>query len=204
MVKSIELQVLNKVKKAKGGSLFFIDNFTSFGNPKAVSKALERLVLSGEMQRVATGMYMRPVEDALLGKVLPSVDNIALAIAKRDRARIVPTGSYAMYKLGLTTQVPLKVVYYTDASGRRIKIGRQTITFKKASSKNLSAIGTISKLAIQAMRSIGKDKVTNEELHKIKMLLKKEKAYHLQHDLKLSPAWIRKSIGTIKTDTPHE
>jgi hypothetical protein len=159
MAKSIEIQVLNKIKKAKGGSLFFIDNFTSFGNPKAVSKALERLVLSGEMQRVATGMYMRPVEDALLGKVLPSVDNIALAIAKRDRARIVPTGSYAMYKLGLTTQVPLKVVYYTDASGRRIKIGRQTITFKKASSKNLSAIGTISKLAIQAMRSIGKDKV---------------------------------------------
>lgn len=204
MSKSIEIQILNKVKKAKRGSLFFRDNFTSFGSPKAVSKALERLVLSGEMQRVSTGMYARPVEDVLLGKVLPSIDEIALAIAKRDRARIVPTGSYAMYKLGLTTQVPLKVVYYTDASGRRIKIGRQIITFKKASSKSLSTIGSISRLAIQAMRSIGKDKVTDEELGKIKMLLKKEKAYHLQHDLKLSPAWIRKSIGTIETGAHHE
>jgi len=95
-------------------------------------------------------------------------------------------------------------VYYTDASARKIKIGKQTITFKKASAKNLSAIGEISKLAIQALRTIGQDKVTDNEIKKIKELLQKEKPYHLQHDLKLAPEWIRKLIGTIKTDASNE
>ncbi len=204
MTESIEIYILEKIKKAKRGSLFFIDSFAFIGNAKAVNKALERLVKSGELQRVATGIYVRPVEDKILGTILPGIDEIAVAIAKRDKARIVPTGSYAMYKLGLTTQVPLNVVYYTDASARKIKIGKQTITFKKASAKNLSAIGEISKLAIQALRTIGQDKVTDNEIKKIKELLQKEKPYHLQHDLKLAPEWIRKLIGTIKTDTSNE
>ena len=191
---SIEEQVLRKIKKAKRGTLFFPEYFTSFGSAKAVGKALERLVKSGELYRVATGIYVRPVKDKLLGIVLPSIEDVAEAIRKRDKARIVPTGSYALYKLGLTTQVPLKVVYYTDSTARRIKVRKQTITFKRASARNLSAIGNISKLAIQALRSIGKDKVSDEELTKIRELLKQEKPYHLQHDLKLAPEWIRKLL----------
>lgn len=201
MNESIEIQVFNKIKKARGGSLFFVDSFAAIANAKSVNKALERLVITGELHRVATGIYVRPVKDKIIGTILPTIDEVAMAIAKRDKARIVPTGSYAMYKLGLTTQVPMNVVYYTDASARKIKIGKQTITFKKASSKNVAAIGNISKLAIQALRSIGKDKVKEEEIKKIQALLKKEKPYHLQHDLRLAPEWIRKLIGVIKTDT---
>ena len=204
MNNSIEIQVFDKIKKFQRGTLFFVESFASITNAKAVNKALERLVISGELYRVATGIYVRPVEDKTLGTVLPDIDSIAIAIAKRDKARIIPTGSYAMYKLGLTTQVPMNVVYYTDTSARKIKIGKQTITFKKASSKNLSAIGEISKLAIQALRTIGKDKVKAEEIKKIKELLKKENNYHLQHDLRLAPEWIRKLIGSIKTVKPNE
>ena len=204
MLKSIELQILEKIKKAKGGSLYFADNFASVAAAKSVNKALERLVKSGELQRVASGIYVRPLKDKVLGIVLPGIDEIAVAIARRDKARIVPTGSYALYKLGLTTQVPLNMVYYTDASSRKIRIGKQTITFKKASSKNVSAIGDISKLVIQALRTIGKDKVNEEEIKRIRELLIQEKPYHLQHDSKLAPEWIRKLIGPLKTNMPNE
>lgn len=204
MIKSIEIQIINKIKKAKGGALFFTDSFTTIANAKSINKALERLVNSGNLHRVATGIYVCPIKDKIIGTVLPSIDEIALAIAKRDKARIVPTGSYAMYKLGLSTQVPLNVVYYTDASARKIKIGKQTITFKKASAKNLTAIGNISKLAIQALRTMGKDKVSSNDVEIIKNLLKKEKPYHLQHDLRLAPVWIRKLISVIKPDTINE
>ena len=129
-----------------------------------------------------------------MGIILPDIDTIAIAIAKRERARIIPTGSYALYKLGLTSQVPLNIVYYSDTSSRKIKIGKQTITFKKASSKNLSAIGDISKLIIQALRSIGQDKVSDHELLTIKELMKKEKPFRLQHDLNLAPVWIRQLL----------
>ena len=123
---------------------------------------------------------------------------MAFAIAKIDRATIILTGSYAMYKLGLTTQVPLNIIFYSDTSARKIKIGKQTITFKKASSKNLSFVGKISMLAIQALRTIGKDKATDEEIKQIKKILKTENPKHLQHDLQLAPVWIRKLI------TPNE
>ncbi len=204
MAYSIEIQVFNKIKKAKRGSVFFVDSFAAITNAKSVNKALERLVAAGELQRVATGIYVRPAKDKIIGTILPSVDEIAIAIAKRDKARIVPTGSYAMYKLGLTTQVPMNVVYYTSASARRIKIGKQTIIFKKASSRSLAAIGDISKLAIQALRTIGKDNVTVEEIEKIKGLLKREKNYPLQHDLKLAPVWIRQLLELSQNDTPNE
>jgi hypothetical protein len=204
MNESIEMQALRKIKKARGGTLFFISSFASISNAKSVNKALERLVNSGELQRVATGIYVRPTKDKILGTILPTIDDIALAIAKRDKARIVPTGSYALYKLGLSTQVPLNVVYYTDTSARKIKIDKQTITFKKASSKNLAAIGSISKLVIQAMRAIGQDNITDEEVIKIKELLKNEKPYHLQHDLDLAPEWIRKTLLPITKKTKNE
>ncbi|HNY58506.1 MAG TPA: DUF6088 family protein [Bacteroidales bacterium] len=196
MLVSTDDQILKKIRKAKRGTLFFIDDFASIGNKKTVGKALERLVNSGELHRVATGIYVRPVNDELLGVVLPGIEEIAEAIRKRDKARIVPTGSYALYKLGLTTQVPMNVVYYTDSTARKIKVGRQTITFKRASARNLSAIGDTSKLVIQALKTIGKDKVTEEELGKIRELLKQEKPFHLQHDLKIAPEWIRKLLKT--------
>ena len=194
MLISADDQILIKINKARRGTLFFIDDFASIGNKKTVGKALERLVNSGELHLVATGIYVRPEKDRVLGIVLPGIEEIAEAIRKRDKARIVPTGSYALYKLGLTTQVPMNVVYYTDSTARKIKVGKQTITFKRASARNLSAIGDISKLVIQALKAIGKDKVTEEELDRLRELLKQEKPFHLQHDLKIAPEWIRKLL----------
>ncbi|MBW7870485.1 MAG: type IV toxin-antitoxin system AbiEi family antitoxin domain-containing protein [Flavobacteriia bacterium] len=196
MSKSIEHKVLEKVKRNPKGTLFFVESFSNIENPRAVNKALERLVKSGELDRIAQGIYVRPVIDDHIGKVLPGIEEIAVAIAKRDRATIVPTGSYAMYKLGLTTQVPLNIVFYSDTSARKIKIGKQTITFKKASSKNLAFIGEISMLAVQALRTIGKEQATEEDIKQIKKVLEKENPKHLQHDLQLAPVWIRKIIST--------
>jgi hypothetical protein len=195
MIKSIEIQIIKKIKKAKASTPFFVDSFANITNAKSINKTLERLAKNEVLTRVTTGIYVRPAHDKILGKIMPTIDQLATAIAKRDKARIIPTGSYAMYKLGLTTQVPLNIVYYTDASARKIKINNQTITFKKASAKSLSTIGNSSKLAIQALRSIGKDKVTQEEITKIKEILKNENPYHLTHDLKIAPEWIKKILS---------
>ena len=194
MSKSIEIQVLDKIKRSPRGTLFFVDSFTKIANTKSANKALERLVKSDEIERVAQGIYVRPVIDNYIGKVLPGIEQIAVAIAKRDRATLVPTGIYAMYKLGLTTQVPLNIVFYSDTSARKIKIGKQTITFKKASSKNLAFVGEISTLVVQALRTIGKDRATVEEIKQVKKILESESPKHVQHDLQLAPVWIRKLI----------
>ena len=199
-----EIQILNKVKKAKRGTLFFAENFISTGDNEAVRKALQRLTDSGALKRVTTGMYVRPEKDPVLGFVLPGVEDIANALAKRDKARIVPTGVYALNRIGLSTQVPLNVVYLTDGTARKIIIGKQIITFKKTSPKNLAAIGDISKLVIQALRTIGKDKITEEEKKKILTLLKKEKINHFEHDLRLAPVWIRQIMKEAINNKKYE
>ncbi len=197
MTYSTEIQILDKIKKARRGTLFFTDSFTAKGNTDAERKALERLVKAGELVRVATGIYVRPENDPVIGFVTPGIDAIAKAIAKRDKARIVPTGVYALNRLGLSTQVPLNVVYLTDGAKRKIKIGKRIITFKNTTPKNVAAIGEISRLVIQALRTIGKDKATPDEIKKIQQVLKKEKSTHLQHDIRLAPVWVRKIMQPV-------
>lgn len=85
-------------------------------------KALERLVAKGILIRLARGVYCYPKEDKVLGLgvVYPSYEEIAQSIAQRDKARIAPTGVYAMNILGFTTQVPMNLVFLTDGSPRSI------------------------------------------------------------------------------------
>lgn len=192
MYLDIENKIITKIKKAGRGSLFFIDDFIGYGSSKAVSKALERLVAKGEISRVARGIYTRPKISSLVGEVMPDTESIAKAIAKRDKARIIPTGSYALNALGLSTQVPLKAVYLTDGAARKVTIGNRTILFKKTAPKNLATIGKISGLVIQALKEIGNGKVKEWEENKIIAALKKEEKHRLQHDIRLAPEWIRK------------
>lgn len=188
---SVDDKILIKIKKARRGSLFFADDFLSFGTAKAVSKALERLVNRGDIDRVARGIYARSNIDPILGQLKPTAEAIAQAIRRRDKARIIPTGSLALNALGLSTQVPMNVVYLTDGVARKIDLGKRKIVFKKTAPKNLAAIGKISSLAIQALKEIGKNNVTEKEIEIILNHLKKEDPYRLEHDIKLAPEWIR-------------
>ncbi len=201
-IESIDDKVLTKIGKARRGTLYFTDDFLAYGTAKSVSKALERLVARGEIVRVARGIYARFEKDPILGAVKPGTEAIAEAIRRRDKAKIIPTGAMAMNALGLSTQVPINVVYLTDGTARTINLGRRKIVFKKTSPKNLASIGRISGLAIQALKEIGKDKVTDGEMHIIVEQLKKEEPYRLEHDIKLAPEWIRIIMRkAIKADT---
>ncbi len=190
-MQSTDDKVIAKIKKAKRGSLFFTEDFLAFGTSKTIAKALERLVEKKEINRVARGVYARLQTDPILGVLNPSTEAIAQAIAKRDKARIIPTGSTALNALGLSTQVPMNVVYLTDGAARKITIGKRKIVFKKTAPKNLATIGKISGLVIQAAKEIGKDKLYDHEKEIIIKQLKKEEPYRLEHDIKLAPEWIR-------------
>lgn len=190
-MKSIDDKVIVKFKKAKRGSLFFTDDFLSFGTAKAVAKALERLVEKGDISRVARGIYSRLEKDPILGELKPTTEKIAQAIAKRDKIRIMPTGALALNALGLSTQVPVNVVYLSDGAVRKIDLGRRKILFKTTAPKNLATIGKISGLVIQALKEIGKEKVSEKEIAIILEKLTKEEPYRLAHDIKLAPEWIR-------------
>ena len=190
----VENKVAETLIKLQKGSILFVDDFLDFGNSESIKKALFRLKEKGLLIRVAHGIYLYPKKDKDLGVLYPSAEEIAIAIAKRDKARIIPTGIQALNKLGLSTQIPLKVVFLTDGAARSIKIGKRTITFKKTSPKNLLVKGEISGLVIQALKSIGQDKIEDDVLNKLLTILKKEKKEIILNDAKLAPAWINRIL----------
>jgi hypothetical protein len=190
----VENKIAEVLKSYPKGSVLFVDDFLDYGNPESVKKALLRLKEKEILVRLAHGIYLYPKIDKEFGVLFPSTEDIAKAIARRDKARIILTGVQALNKLGLSSQVPMKVVYLTDGAARIIKVGKRTITFKKTSPKNLLAKGEISGLVIQALKTIGQSKVDNGIILKIQMLLKKEKSENIINDAKLAPAWINKLL----------
>lgn len=187
----IDDHIIMQFRSTARGTLFFTEDFISFGTAKAVSKVLERLANSGVVSRVARGIYADLETDPILGIIKPGADAIAVAISRRDRARIIPTGAIALNALGLSTQVPMNIVYLTDGAARKITIGKRKIIFKKTAPKNLAAIGDISKIAIQALKEIGKDNLSEQEERIILQHVAKEDPLRLEHDICLAPEWIR-------------
>ena len=187
---SIESQIEKKIKANKRGKIYFPASFYRYGTEAAIHQAFKRLYEKGTLSRIAHGIYLYPKTDPELGTLYPSIDEIAMAIAKRDKARIIPNGAQALNILGLSTQVPMKIVYLTDGAQRDISIGNQSIKFKKTSPRNLAAKGEISGLVIQALREIGKDNATADQLDKIRELLKNEDPTVVENDAGIAPLWI--------------
>jgi len=186
---------INKVEKTikskPRGHLLFVDDFNTKGTMESIRKALQILKEKGVITSVAHGIYVRPVIDDHIGEVMPTAEEVAKAIARRDRVKLVPTGVYALNALGLSTQIPINLVFLTDGAARTIKVGNRTIKLKKTTPKNLKAKGKISSLVIQALREIGKDNLTQDERNKIHEILKSEDKKNLKYDISLAPQWIK-------------
>jgi hypothetical protein len=192
MSKTIEHKIFERMKKAKRGVAFFASDFAAYGDTKACNKALERLAKQENIMRVTRGIYVIPRKGIFSNHIPPDIDTIAVAIARRDKAKIIPTGLFALNALGLSTQVPMKAVYLTDGTPRKLKIGKALLVMKKTTTKNVAVYGKINGLVIQALKATGKGNVESADEEKIITLLKQENKEHLVNDIKLAPDWIRK------------
>lgn len=144
--------------------------------------------------RLAHGIYYIPKTDPVLGELRPGADDVVKMLAKKEKIRVRPAGAYALHRLGLTTQVPTKLVYITDGHPRQFKLGKMQITFKATTPKKLSTVGKISSLVIQAIEEIGTENVNATTETRIQELLKKEDPKKLKHDLALAPAKVNDYI----------
>jgi len=180
------------------GKIFFISDYAGIGTPDAIRKALIRLCDSEKIIRLAQGIYYKPKFDNKLGLgiLLPNTDEIAQAIAKRDHSRIVPTGDTALNLLGISTQVPANAVYMTDGSPRRVSVGNgHGILFKHTSDlKSLSYHSKLLMLIVSAMRAIGENMLTEEQMGIFREHLCNVTEADFKKDIKLAPAWVRKEL----------
>ena len=196
-MQSIDDKILTNVKKRGRGTIFFAQDMLQYGQRLSVLKALERMAAAGTILRVSRGIYCYPKVDKQLGlgALYPSLDEIAQAVAKRDKARIAPTGSYALNILGLSTQIQMNVVYLTDGTARRSKIGNgKGILFKHTAPKNLAFRSRTAMYITFALKELGQDGVTLEHIDRIRELVKAEKREVIFADAALIPSWIMNII----------
>jgi len=135
------------------------------------------------------GNYSRKI-DHELGALEPSAETIAKTLAGRDATRQQPSGAYAANLLGLSTQVPMKIVYLTDGRSRTVQLGNRQIILKNTTPRNMATANKISGLVIQALRYLGKDNITQVEIAKLKMRLSPSDRNQLVADIRYAPEWI--------------
>ena len=170
--------------------MFTPDHFKALGSRDAVASALKRHKKAGLIRQLARGLYDYPIIDKQLGALQPSNDAIAQALAGRDATRLQPSGAYAANLLGLSTQVPMKVVYLTDGRSRTVHVGYRQIVLNNTTPRNMAAAGKISGLVIQALRHLGQKHVDTQVIGQLDRRLDDNARKQLMKDIRYAPAWI--------------
>ena len=199
-MESTDDKILKRLSKCGRGNIFFPNDFVVLAEIKTILKSLERLTHIGKLIRIARGIYYYPKYDKTLGLgvLYPSYEQIAQSIAKRDKIRIAPAGAYAMNILGLTTQVPMNIVFMTDGTARKIQLfdGHQ-LCFKHTTPKNLSFQNKTAQLIVFALKEIGAPHITQEHTDVLRKILLNIPESKISVDYKLMPSWIRTFIKQV-------
>jgi predicted transcriptional regulator of viral defense system len=189
-VQTIESKLKSRIYGHGKGSVFTPKDFLDLGGRDAVDKALSRLAARGIIRRLARGLYEYPRTHPQLGTLSPNLEKAAKALAGKHQIRLQPEGAYAANLLGLSEQVPARIVFLTDGPSRTVKIGRQEIHLRRTTPRNMAAAGRLSGLLMQAFRSLGRQHVTKQRLARLKQTLPAQERKKLIKDLPLAPAWM--------------
>jgi hypothetical protein len=189
-MQSIENKVVSRTYGKKRGWVFTPNHFLDLGSRTAVAQSLSRLVKTGIIRHLARGIYDYPKKHPALGNLPADYERIAQALAGRDNLKIQPTGAYAANLLGLSEQVPARIVFLTDGSNRTVQINKRKIVLKKTTPKNMATAGRMSGLVIQALRHVGQSYVNQAIIVRLKRKLTNEDKRYLMKDIRYAPVWI--------------
>ncbi len=129
------------------------------------------------------------------------MEAVVKAVAGKHRLRVQPGGAYAANLLGLSEQVPAKIVLLTDGVSRTIRAGPMRIAFKRTSPRNMSAANRLAGLVIQAFKSLRREHITAARLEHLRKTLPAAERAKLVRDLDLAPGWMRPLIRQLVDDT---
>lgn len=187
---SIDAAIRAQISAAEKGRVFSAADFAGLGSRTAVDKVLSRLTASGELRRIAHGLYDCPGSHSVLGPSLPATDEIARALAGKGNLRLQPSGAYAANLLGLSEQAPSELEYLTDGASRTVQIGNQHIVLKHTTPRNMATAGRISGLVIQALRYLKPPNINEQILARLRKRLSKKDQAVLLTDAAFAPVWI--------------
>jgi hypothetical protein len=187
---SVDKSILARIYGLGRGAVFTPAKFQDLGSSDAIHNALARYTDAGTIRKLAHGLYDYPVQHPVLGTVAPSADAIARALVGRDAIRLQPAGAYAANLLGLSDQVPAKVVFLTDGPARKVRVGNREIILKRTTPRHMATAGRKSGTLIQALRNLGQRQVDDQVIGTLRRQLTAADLAGIRKDLRYAPAWI--------------
>lgn len=189
-MQSVDNKVVSRIYGKKRGWVFTPNHFLDLGSRVSIAQSLTSLVKAGTIRRLARGIYDYPKKHKTLGDLPANYEGIAQALAGRDNLKIQPAGAYAANLLGLSEQVPARIVFLTDGPNRTVQINKRTIVLKKTTQRNMATAGRISGVVIQALKNIGREFVNDEIIETLRDKLTNEEKQCLTRDIRYAPEWI--------------
>jgi Family of unknown function (DUF6088) len=195
-------QIVARIERLGEGKAFSAKDFLDIASRGTIDMALASLTRDGTIRRIRRGLYDMPKVNPILGgKLSPDIDEAAQAIARRQRWKIVPEGAWAANLLGLSTQVPAKIIYLTDGPNNEVLIGRRSIHFKHARPKAVAGLEGKFALVVQALRYLGKDGVGAREIEMLRRTLLPPEKRRLVKDTRFGVDWIYEVAKRIAEKT---
>jgi len=165
-------RVISRVHGHGPGYVFTPKDFLDLGNRGSVGRVLSKLVDHGQIRRIARGLYDYPRVNERLGMAVgPDPNRVAQAIARQRGIRVTPSGAVAANLLGLTTQVPAKLVFLTDGDRKTIRVGKQIFVLKRVVPKDFAAEQSPAAMALRALKHLGKDAIYQATLDRVRQQL---------------------------------
>lgn len=183
----------SRIKALPDDSVLFRSDYPEY-HSEFVGSTLVELTESGVLFKMAQGIYVKP-RKSRFGLVLPSIEKIVQAIAMRDNAEVLPSGTTALNALGLSTQIPMNYSYLTSGSERTIKLANRQVVLKRGVPKNFCYKTRLIALLTQALRALKQENIGDSELQIIRELINKETdKKNLAKDVDAMPGWMKRII----------
>jgi hypothetical protein len=208
----LKSRVYGRISASPPRQVWTVGDFEDFGTREAIYKILQRLSRTGQLRRLAFGLYDRPRRGRLTGKPVP-VDYRAVidALARRDQTRMLIDGMTAANDLGLTDAVPGRILVHSDARLKPIHLGNQIITFRRTSASKLYWADQPAMRIVQALHWL-KPKLSDPTesrriRRRIQILLSDAQQgatlrKSLRNGLQTLPAWMQDFLGDLLNMPP--
>lgn len=195
---NIKAKINSKIDNLPDGAAFISNDFLELADYETIRKNLNRFVNEGTIQRIVNGVYYKPRFIELIGEYeSPSINEVAIAIARKYNWTIAPSGNTALNLLGLSTQVPAQWTYISDGRYVNFIIGNTKLVFKRTTNSTISNMSQLTALVIQAIKAIGKDNISEEQILYLKNRLTISDKEKLLEEGKATSAWIYKVLKKI-------
>jgi len=201
---SVHRLIAKRIDSYRSDSVFSVQDFLDIGSYGTVKKSIQRMEKADRLIRILDGLYAKRRISKLTGEIVyPSMTSVAYALARKFCWSIVPSGEHNLNILRLSDQMPATFEYLSDGPYRSYDVNERTLTFKTTKSKDIKGMSQKTSLVVQALKAIGKDAITEDDIDRLKSVLSAEEKKATLEEGMNATSWVYeclKKIGEATND----